>query len=175
MKRRQLTSPVFQGRRLFLLVALLVLIGVLLLRAVWLEVFQQQWLQQQADKRQIRVVTVPAYRGMILDRNGDPMAISSPVASLWCNPQDLLKAREELRHRAAPDNAGAGAGLAASGAGLSCSSAMVVGRVWVRGAGYLVAAFLAAPMVLRGPLRVRALVEVRWPRTGRPLRCRMPR
>lgn len=101
MKRRQLTSPVFQGRRLFLLVALLVLIGVLLLRAVWLEVFQQQWLQQQADKRQIRVVTVPAYRGMILDRNGDPMAISSPVASLWCNPQDLLKAREELRHRAA--------------------------------------------------------------------------
>lgn len=106
MKRRQLTSPVFQGRRLFLLVTLLVLIGVLLLRAVWLEVFQQQWLQQQADKRQIRVVTVPAYRGMILDRNGDPMAISSPVASLWCNPQDLLKAREELRHRAAlaPDS-----------------------------------------------------------------------
>lgn len=101
MKRRQLKSPVFQGRRLFLMLALLVLIGVLLLRAVWLEVFQQQWLQQQADKRQVRVVTVPAYRGMILDRNGDPMAISSPVASLWCNPQDLLKAREDLRHEAA--------------------------------------------------------------------------
>ncbi len=101
MKRRQLKSPVFQGRRLFLMLTLLGVIGILLLRAVWLEVFQQQWLQQQADKRQMRVVTIPAYRGMILDRNGDPMAISSPVSSLWCNPQDLLKAREDLRHEAA--------------------------------------------------------------------------
>lgn len=97
MKRKALTSPVFQGRRLFLMLALLVVIGVLMLRAAWLEIFQQEWLQQQADKRQMRVVTVPAYRGMITDRNGDPMAISSPVSSLWCNPQELLQAREELR------------------------------------------------------------------------------
>ena len=101
MKRRQRkSSPVFQGRRLFLMMALLVVIGILLLRAMWLEIFQQEWLQQRADKRQMRVVNVPAYRGMILDRNGDPMAISSPVESLWCNPQDLLKAREDLRHQA---------------------------------------------------------------------------
>ncbi len=80
------------------MLALLVVIGILMLRAVWLEVFQQQWLEQQADKRQMRVVTVPAYRGMITDRNGEPMAISSPVSSLWCNPQDLLQAREDLRH-----------------------------------------------------------------------------
>ncbi len=101
MKRRTRKSPVFQGRRLFLLSALLVIIGILLLRAIWLEVFQQDWLQQRADKRQMRVVTVPAYRGMILDRNGDPVAISSPVESLWCNPQDFLKAWEDLRHTAA--------------------------------------------------------------------------
>jgi cell division protein FtsI (penicillin-binding protein 3) len=100
VKRRQLKSPVFQGRRLFLMLALLVVIGGLMLRAAWLEVFQQEWLQQQADKRQMRVVTVPAYRGIITDRNGDPMAISSPVSSLWCNPQDFLKAQEELRHQA---------------------------------------------------------------------------
>lgn len=80
------------------MLALLVVIGALMWRAAWLEIFQQEWLQQQADKRQMRVVTVPAYRGMITDRNGDPMAISSPVASLWCNPQELLQAREELRH-----------------------------------------------------------------------------
>lgn len=83
------------------MLALLVVIGILMLRAAWLEVFQQEWLQQQADKRQMRVVTVPAYRGMITDRNGEPMAISSPVSSLWCNPQDLLKAQEDLRHQAA--------------------------------------------------------------------------
>lgn len=98
MKRRQPKSPVFQGRRLFLMLALLVVIGILMLRAVWLEVFQQEWLQKQADKRQMREVTVQAYRGMITDRNGEPMAISSPVTSLWCNPQDLLEAREGLRH-----------------------------------------------------------------------------
>ncbi|WP_228287980.1 peptidoglycan D,D-transpeptidase FtsI family protein [Thiothrix subterranea] len=97
MRRKALKSPVFQGRRLFLMLALLIVIGVLMLRAAWLEIFQQEWLQQQADKRQMRVVTVPAYRGMITDRNGDPMAISSPVSSLWCNPQELLQAREELR------------------------------------------------------------------------------
>ena len=79
------------------MLALLVVIGILLLRAAWLEIFQQEWLQKQADKRQLREVVVPAYRGMILDRHGEPMAISSPVESLWCNPQDLLKAREKLQ------------------------------------------------------------------------------
>lgn len=101
MKRRIRKSPVFQGRRLFLLIALLIAIGILLMHAIWLEVFKQDWLQQRADKRQMRVVTIPAYRGMILDRNGDPVAISSPVESLWCNPQDFLKAWEDLRHTAA--------------------------------------------------------------------------
>jgi len=79
------------------MLALLLVIGGLMFRAVWLEVFQQQWLQHQADKRQMKVVTVPAYRGMITDRNGEPMAISSPVESLWCNPRELLKAREDMR------------------------------------------------------------------------------
>ena len=97
MKRRKVTSPIFQGRRLFLMLALLLFIGVLMLRAVWLEVFDQDMLQERADQRQTRVVTVPAYRGMILDRNGDPMAVSSPVESLWCNPQVLLAARANLR------------------------------------------------------------------------------
>jgi len=97
MKRRKAAiSPVFKGRRLFLMLALLTVIGVLLLRAAWLEVFQQSMLQERAQKRQTRVVSVPAYRGMILDRNGDPMAVSSPVEALWCNPRILLEERREL-------------------------------------------------------------------------------
>ncbi len=79
------------------MLALIFFIGVLMLRAVWLEVFQQSMLQERADKRQTRTVTVPAYRGMILDRNGDPLAVSSPVESLWCNPKLLLDTRAELR------------------------------------------------------------------------------
>ncbi|RTZ66958.1 MAG: penicillin-binding protein 2 [Aquificaceae bacterium] len=88
--------PVYRGRRFALLSVLLFLIGVLLLRAGYLEVFQQQWLQKQADKRQMREVIVPPYRGMIVDRNEESLAISSPVESVWCNPRKLFKVRNGL-------------------------------------------------------------------------------
>jgi cell division protein FtsI (penicillin-binding protein 3) len=71
-------------------------LGVLLLRAAWLEVFQQDWLKEKADKRQVRVVSVPAYRGMILDRSGEPVAVSSPVRSVSCNPRKMLAKRRVL-------------------------------------------------------------------------------
>jgi cell division protein FtsI (penicillin-binding protein 3) len=93
MTKRKVASPVFQGRRRFLMLALLSIIGILMLRAVWLEVFDQSMLQERADQRQTKVVTVPAYRGMILDRNGDPMAVSTPVETLSCNPKVLLDTR----------------------------------------------------------------------------------
>ncbi|MCK5901807.1 MAG: penicillin-binding protein 2 [Cocleimonas sp.] len=88
--------PVYRGRRFALLSFLLFLIGVLLLRAGYLEIFQQQWLQKQADKRQMREVSVPPYRGMIVDRNEESLAISSPVDSVWCNPRKLFRVRADL-------------------------------------------------------------------------------
>jgi len=88
--------PVYRGRRSVLLGVLLLLIGVMLLRAGYLEVFQQQWLQKQADKRQMREVVVPPYRGMIVDRNEESLAISSPVESVWCNPKKLFAVRKGL-------------------------------------------------------------------------------
>lgn len=95
-RKKKETPPILQGRRRVLLIFLLAIIGILLIRAAWLEIFEQEWLQEQADKRQTRAITVPAYRGMIVDRNGEPMAISSPVESLWCEPKKLLKERETL-------------------------------------------------------------------------------
>ncbi|MGB1255008.1 MAG: peptidoglycan D,D-transpeptidase FtsI family protein [Thiolinea sp.] len=97
MKRRKTTSPVFQGRRFFLMLALISVIGVLMLRAIWLEIFQQEMLQEKAGQRQTRVISIPAYRGMIVDRNGEPMAVSSPVKSLFSNPGRLLRSYRELR------------------------------------------------------------------------------
>ena len=102
MKRRSRnskTSPVYRGRRLFLMGTLLFGIGVLLVRAVYLEVYQHDFLQEESDKRHNRVVSIPSYRGMILDRNGDALAISSPVKTLSCDPQKLLHKREELREK----------------------------------------------------------------------------
>ncbi|HPY39640.1 MAG TPA: penicillin-binding protein 2 [Thiolinea sp.] len=97
MTKRKVASPVFQGRRRFLMLALISIIGVLMLRAVWLEVFDQSMLQERADQRQTKVVTIPAYRGMIVDRNGELMAVSTPVETLSCNPKLLLDTRTALR------------------------------------------------------------------------------
>ncbi len=96
MKRKQASTPPSQSRRKALMMVLFVGLGVLLLRAAWLEVFQQSWLKEKADKRQVRTVKVPPYRGMILDRSGEPVAVSSPVRSVSINPRKLLSKRNAL-------------------------------------------------------------------------------
>ena len=95
-KQTALASPVYRGRRLALLLFLLAGMVVPLFRAGYIEVFQQEWLQEQADKRQMRTMKVPPYRGMIVDRNDDPLAISSPVESIWCDPVKFFSARDAL-------------------------------------------------------------------------------
>ncbi len=96
MKKRATTKPPSQQRRKTLMMLLFVGLGLLLFRAAWLEVFQQSWLKEKADKRQVRTVDVPPYRGMILDRAGEPVAVSSPVRSVSLNPRKLLKKRKKL-------------------------------------------------------------------------------
>lgn len=60
----------------------------LLGRLVYLQMFDNQFLQDQGKERHLRVVQIPAHRGMILDRNGQPLAVSTPVDSIWMNPQE---------------------------------------------------------------------------------------
>lgn len=81
-------------RRYFVLTLFAAGFAALLWRAVDLQVFNQDFLQNQGDARHLRVVTLSAHRGMILDRNGEPLAVSTPVDSIWANPQDLATARE---------------------------------------------------------------------------------
>jgi cell division protein FtsI (penicillin-binding protein 3) len=64
----------------------------LLGRAVFLQVLDKQFLLDQGAERHLRVVEMPAHRGMILDRNGEPLAVSTPVDSIWMNPQELSSA-----------------------------------------------------------------------------------
>jgi cell division protein FtsI (penicillin-binding protein 3) len=49
------------------------------------------FLQHQGDSRAIRNITIPAYRGLITDRNGEPLAISTPVTAIVANPKDIQK------------------------------------------------------------------------------------
>ncbi len=89
--------PADLARRLHWLLGLLCLgAGCLLARALDIQVIRKEFYQSQGDKRYLREVPVPAYRGAILDRNGEPLAISTPVVSIWANPKELLEQRDHL-------------------------------------------------------------------------------
>ncbi len=79
--------PAWRSR---LLVALL-LLGLLGLagRAVYLQGMHNGFLQQKGESRYSRVIEMSAHRGMITDRHGEPLAISTPVESVWASPQDM--------------------------------------------------------------------------------------
>ncbi|CEK11214.1 peptidoglycan D,D-transpeptidase FtsI family protein [Legionella hackeliae] len=74
----------------------MVLLAALLWRMVDLTVLHRQFLQGQGDARSVRVVDIPAYRGMITDRQGTPLAVSTPVQSVWLNPQAFSADAKQL-------------------------------------------------------------------------------
>lgn len=69
-------------------------VAALLWRMGDLNLNHRDFLQGQGDARTLRVVSIPADRGMITDRNGEPLAISTPVESVWAQPQHLAQAPE---------------------------------------------------------------------------------
>ncbi|ASQ45437.1 peptidoglycan D,D-transpeptidase FtsI family protein [Legionella clemsonensis] len=74
----------------------LMLLIALLWRMVDLTILHRQFLQVQGDARSVRVVDIPAYRGMIIDRQGTPLAVSTPVQSVWVNPQTFSANAQQL-------------------------------------------------------------------------------
>lgn len=78
--------------RLFLVLSLFITIALILGGRLWyLFTVQKKFLEQQGDARTVRTVTIPAYRGMILDRYEQPLAVSTAVATVWFNPTIILK------------------------------------------------------------------------------------
>jgi cell division protein FtsI (penicillin-binding protein 3) len=65
-------------------------------RAVDLQLVDNAFYRAQGDERFLREIAIPTSRGMITDRNGEPLAVSSPVESVWGNPQELLKSPDRL-------------------------------------------------------------------------------
>lgn len=61
-----------------------------------IQVLNPDFLRDQGDARHIRQVPVAAHRGMILDRHGEPLAISTPVHSAWLNPQQVASDNVQL-------------------------------------------------------------------------------
>ncbi len=56
-------------------------------RAAYLAVSDRDFLKGQGDARSVREVTIPVHRGVIYDRNGEPLAVSAPMAKAWIDPQ----------------------------------------------------------------------------------------
>jgi cell division protein FtsI (penicillin-binding protein 3) len=79
----------------FLLVFLLCSVA-LVARAVTLQIVDTEELQEQGEARYLREVVIPTRRGNILDRNGEPLAVSTPVDSVWVNPRELLQYHEGI-------------------------------------------------------------------------------
>jgi cell division protein FtsI (penicillin-binding protein 3) len=83
--------------RHWLVLGLLALGGVALAgRAVYLQVVQQDFLEKQGDARILRNATISANRGMILDRNGEPLAVSTPVDTVWADPRKLAQVPDQF-------------------------------------------------------------------------------
>jgi cell division protein FtsI (penicillin-binding protein 3) len=77
----------FSGRRRFLLGFIMSCMVVLVGRAVHLQVFKKDFLQEHSHY--VDTVSISSYRGIIKDRNGEALAISSPAPSITINPKEL--------------------------------------------------------------------------------------
>ncbi len=68
----------------------------LVARAFYIQVLDRDFYVAQGEARSLREIPIPTSRGMITDRNGEPLAVSTPVESVWGNPQELLKNPDRL-------------------------------------------------------------------------------
>jgi cell division protein FtsI (penicillin-binding protein 3) len=85
----------FLSKRFVLLIlGFLLLMAVLMGRMIYLSAVDRSFLLTQGNSRYVRVISIPAYRGMILDSTGNPLAVSTPVDSIWMNPQDFPNIHE---------------------------------------------------------------------------------
>jgi cell division protein FtsI (penicillin-binding protein 3) len=90
-----------RGRRAFIYLCMGLAAVTLVWRAVCLQVLDKEFLLSQGEARHLRVVTLPAHRGIIQDRNGEPLAVSTQVESVWINPQELGGEQQRIPELAA--------------------------------------------------------------------------
>ncbi len=79
-----LRLPVWRTR--FVLTLLIASFAGLAVRALWLQGMQRDFLQAKGESRYGRTLEMSAHRGMITDRHGEPLAVSTPVESVWASP-----------------------------------------------------------------------------------------
>ncbi len=99
-KSEQLANRRFFWRSRLMLAVFFVIAVALTARAIDLQLLDDGFLADQADIRHIRTEKIVAHRGPITDRHGEPLAVSTPVDSIWVNPQKLARAPQRLEELA---------------------------------------------------------------------------
>jgi len=90
-------KPFYSAWRLyFVLLVTCFAVGGLIFRVFDLAILDQYFLRHQGDERVLRLVNTPAFRGMIVDRNGFPLAVSTMVYSAWLNPKEFSYSKSAL-------------------------------------------------------------------------------
>lgn len=84
------TGGLASWRRLLVMLVFMLMAGTLLARTVDMQILRSEFYKKQGNARQLRTITVSAHRGDIVDRNGEPFAVSAPVNSIWVNPQEVI-------------------------------------------------------------------------------------
>ncbi len=96
-RRSPILAPTFPPWRVRLVIALAAIaVGVLAGRAVYLQGWNRDFLQAKGESRYSRTLEIPAVRGRIFDRNGEALAVSTPVKSIWAIPEDAHLAGRDL-------------------------------------------------------------------------------
>ena len=96
MTYRKKTKPADTWRPKLLLLLMALCIGAAGWKAVALHVLERDFLQEEGDARTVRSVPLVADRGQITDRNGEPLAMSTPVKSIWADPSEINPRGERI-------------------------------------------------------------------------------
>jgi cell division protein FtsI (penicillin-binding protein 3) len=94
--RDKASPPSFGARSTFLAGVLGLAAAGLVYRAVDLQLVDNAFLQGQGNQRFMRVAEIAAHRGTVTDRHGEPLAVSTPVDSIWVNPKELALAADQI-------------------------------------------------------------------------------
>lgn len=90
MKIAQMNKVTVHALRFYWVVAVLCAVFIILIaRLAYLQVISPERLQNEGDKRSLRVAQSSTARGMILDRNHEQLAISVPAMAVWADPKEI--------------------------------------------------------------------------------------
>ena len=94
MSTRSASRKELRLRRRIIVMIFIVAASVLGWRAIDIQLNDREFLQSHGDARYLRTEKIDANRGMIVDRTGEPLAISTPIQSAWVNPDRFIQVRD---------------------------------------------------------------------------------